>query len=34
MNSLLQLLDRLKKAYNIPQANFIGHMDVGAGTKS
>jgi N-acetylmuramoyl-L-alanine amidase len=24
MNSLLQLLDRLKKAYNIPQANLSG----------
>ena len=28
MNSLLLLLDRLKRAYNIPQANFIGHADV------
>src|SRR4026209_1919408 len=27
MNSLLLLLERLKRAYNIPQANFIGHMD-------
>jgi N-acetylmuramoyl-L-alanine amidase len=33
MNSLLQLLDRLKKAYNIPQANFIGHMDWAPGRK-
>jgi len=33
MNSLLQLLDRLKKAYNIPQANFIGHADVAPGRK-
>jgi N-acetylmuramoyl-L-alanine amidase len=28
MNSLLQLLDRIKKAYNIPAANFIGHGDI------
>ncbi len=28
INSLLQLLDRLKKAYNIPTANFIGHADI------
>jgi N-acetylmuramoyl-L-alanine amidase len=33
MNTLLQLLDRLKKAYNIPQANFIGHMDWAPGRK-
>jgi N-acetylmuramoyl-L-alanine amidase len=33
MTSLLQLLDRLKKAYNIPQANFIGHMDWAPGRK-
>jgi N-acetylmuramoyl-L-alanine amidase len=33
MNSLLQLLDRLKRAYNIPQANFIGHADVAPGRK-
>src|SRR6187399_1172386 len=33
INSLLQLLDRLKKAYNIPQANFIGHMDWAPGRK-
>jgi N-acetylmuramoyl-L-alanine amidase len=33
MNSLLPLLDRLKKAYNIPQANFIGHADVAPGRK-
>ncbi|HEY5771727.1 MAG TPA: N-acetylmuramoyl-L-alanine amidase, partial [Chitinophagaceae bacterium] len=33
MNSLLQLLDRLKQAYNIPQANFIGHADVAPGRK-
>lgn len=28
MNSLLILLDRLKKAYSIPAANFIGHGDI------
>src|SRR5207253_6167091 len=28
INSLLTLLDRLKKAYNIPVANFIGHGDI------
>lgn len=33
INSLLQLLDRLKKAYNIPQTNFIGHADVAPGRK-
>jgi len=33
MNSLLQLLERLKRAYNIPQANFIGHADVAPGRK-
>jgi N-acetylmuramoyl-L-alanine amidase len=33
MNSLLELLDRLKKAYNIPQTNFIGHADVAPGRK-
>jgi N-acetylmuramoyl-L-alanine amidase len=33
INSLLLLLDRLKKAYNIPQANFIGHMDWAPGRK-
>ncbi|MBI1343071.1 MAG: N-acetylmuramoyl-L-alanine amidase [Terrimonas sp.] len=33
MSSLLQLLDRLKKAYNIPQANFVGHADVAPGRK-
>jgi len=31
--SLLGLLDRLKKAYNIPVANFIGHSDVAPGRK-
>src|SRR5260221_1887642 len=33
INSLLQLLDRLKKAYNIPAANFIGHADIAPGRK-
>ena len=33
MNSLLLLLERIKKAYNIPQANFIGHMDWAPGRK-
>jgi N-acetylmuramoyl-L-alanine amidase len=28
INSLLSLLDYLKKTYNIPTANFIGHGDV------
>ncbi len=28
MNSLLALLDRLKKAYSIPVSNFIGHGDI------
>jgi N-acetylmuramoyl-L-alanine amidase len=28
INSLLILLNRLKKAYNIPTANFIGHGDI------
>ena len=28
LNSLLRLLESLKKAYNIPAANFIGHADV------
>ena len=28
INSLLTLLQHLKKAYNIPQANFIGHADI------
>jgi N-acetylmuramoyl-L-alanine amidase len=28
INSLLQLLESLKKAYNIPAANFIGHADI------
>ncbi len=33
MNSLLVLLGRLKKSYDIPQANFIGHADVAPGRK-
>jgi len=28
INSLLRLLARLKRAYNIPAANFIGHGDI------
>ena len=28
LNSLLILLDRLKKAYSIPASNFIGHGDI------
>jgi N-acetylmuramoyl-L-alanine amidase len=33
INSLLVLLERLKRSYNIPQANFIGHMDWAPGRK-
>lgn len=33
INSLLLVLDRLKKAYNIPAANFIGHADIAPGRK-
>ena len=33
INSLLQLLDRLKRAYSIPTANFIGHADIAPGRK-
>jgi len=33
MNSLVELLGRLKRAYNIPTANFIGHMDWAPGRK-
>lgn len=33
INSLMTLLDRLKKAYNIPTANFIGHADIAPGRK-
>lgn len=33
INSLLEILGRLKRAYNIPTANFIGHSDVAPGRK-
>lgn len=33
IQSLLQLLDRLKKTYRIPTANFVGHADVAPGRK-
>jgi N-acetylmuramoyl-L-alanine amidase len=33
INSLVLLLERLKSAYNIPQANFVGHADVAPGRK-
>ena len=33
ISSLLLVLERLKKAYNIPVANFIGHSDVAPGRK-
>jgi N-acetylmuramoyl-L-alanine amidase len=33
MNSLLSLLGRLKRAYSIPQGNFIGHADIAPGRK-
>lgn len=33
ISSLLTLLGRLKRAYNIPSANFIGHADVAPGRK-
>ena len=33
ITSLLQLLHRIKKAYNIPTANFIGHADIAPGRK-
>jgi len=33
IGSLLQLLDRLKKTYSIPAANFIGHADIAPGRK-
>ena len=33
MKSLLILLAQLKRAYNIPQANFIGHGDIAPGRK-
>jgi N-acetylmuramoyl-L-alanine amidase len=34
INSLLQLLTALKKQYNIPQPNFIGHGDIAPGRKT
>jgi len=33
IGSLMQLLGRLKRAYNIPAANFVGHADVAPGRK-
>jgi len=33
ITSLLLLLERLKKAYSIPTANFMGHADVAPGRK-
>lgn len=33
MNSLIELLGRLKRAFNIPQSNFIGHLDWAPGRK-
>lgn len=33
ITSLLELLGRLKRAYNIPDANFVGHADVAPGRK-
>lgn len=33
INSLVKLLGALKKTYNIPVANFIGHSDVAPGRK-
>lgn len=33
VSSLLDLLGRLKRAYGIPQANFIGHADIAPGRK-
>jgi N-acetylmuramoyl-L-alanine amidase len=33
VNSLLELLGRLKKTYGIPTANFIGHADIAPGRK-
>lgn len=34
MSSLLTLLGRLKRTYNIPQGNFIGHADIAPGRKT
>jgi N-acetylmuramoyl-L-alanine amidase len=33
INSLLTLLTYLKKTYNIPQANFVGHQDIAPARK-
>ncbi|MEO6850902.1 MAG: N-acetylmuramoyl-L-alanine amidase, partial [Mucilaginibacter sp.] len=33
VKSLLVLLAQLKKTYNIPKANFIGHQDIAPGRK-
>jgi N-acetylmuramoyl-L-alanine amidase len=33
INSLIEVLGRLKRAYNIPTANFVGHADVAVGRK-
>jgi N-acetylmuramoyl-L-alanine amidase len=33
VNSVMELLGRLKRAYNIPTANFVGHADVAPGRK-
>ncbi len=33
INSLVQLLENLKKAYNIPTGNFIGHADIAPARK-
>lgn len=33
INSTLELLGRLKKAYAIPTANFVGHADIAPGRK-
>lgn len=33
INSLIELLGRLKRAYTIPAANFIGHGDIAPGRK-
>ncbi|WEK19267.1 MAG: N-acetylmuramoyl-L-alanine amidase [Candidatus Pedobacter colombiensis] len=34
IKSLIALLDALKKRYNIPTANFIGHADIAPGRKN
>ncbi|RYG08715.1 MAG: N-acetylmuramoyl-L-alanine amidase, partial [Chitinophagaceae bacterium] len=34
INSLIKLLATLKKTYNIPTANFIGHADIAPGRKN